>query len=431
MKKNVRTILVCLICWAAVLAVAFGLLCAAAAVPRSSIKDNLMQSSKKLASQSPHGTTLGSTYHSIQDNYADAVLLGVAANMSSDDVLRSTLDTKYYDDGFGPAVGIQATLTGREANTDYTRYWHGSLVLIRPLLAVTDINGIRITGSVIISLLLVLDCFLLIRRKNIAACVILAVSAILVQIWFVFTSLEYMTVFIVMLAVMPLFIRFAQNARMLAVISAGTGTLTAFADFLTAETLTLLVPLTIAFFITAQKGEKPDNKKSLATAAACGAAWGGAYLLTFAAKWFAASAVLGRNVSDIAVSAAAQRISGMGDDIASPIELFFSSFGANLSMLSPVSSKINVAAIAIWLALFAGVCIFLKRRDTKLHSLSKPTMIIIACLPLLRFGVLMNHSYLHNYFTYRALMPSIMALLGLMYYRVNSTDKQKNRKKKT
>ena len=139
--------------------------------------------------------------------------------------------------------------------------------------------------------------------------------------------------------------------------------------------------------------------------------------------------MLGRNVSDIAVSAAAQRIGGMGDDIASPVELFFSAFGSNLSMLSLSADKIScVGSYGIWLALFAGVCIFLKRRDTKLHSLSKPTMIIIACLPLLRFGVLMNHSYLHNYFTYRALMPSIMALLGLMYYRVNGSDKKQGRK---
>ena len=430
MKKNVRTILLCLACWAAVLAVCFGLLCAAAAVPDKSINDNLLKSSEKLAAKSPHGTSIGSIYHGIQDNYADAVLLGVAANMSSDNIVEAAIDTKYYDDGYGPAVGIKATLNGKQANNDYTRYWHGSLILVRPLLALTDIDGIRIILSVIISLLIALNIFIMIRRKHIAACVIFGVSAVLIQFWFVFTTIEYMSVFIIMLAVLPLYVKFADNTRTLVIISAGVGTLTAFADFLTAETLTLLVPLTVAFFIVAEKGEKPNNKKSLLRSAACAAAWVDAYLLTFVAKWLAASALLGRNMSEVAVAAAAERFSGMEDEITSPIELFFSSLGANFSMLSPVSDKINVIAILIWIAVFAAVCVFIYRSNKRTHNLPKITMIIIAAVPVVRFCVLMNHSYLHNFFTYRALMPSIMAILGLMWYRVGNQGKNVKGKNK-
>ena len=57
-------------------------------------------------------------------------------------------------------------------------------------------------------------------------------------------------------------------------------------------------------------------------------------------------------------------------------------------------------------------------------------MIIIAAIPVLRFCVLMNHSYLHNFFTYRALMPSIMALLGLMWYRVGASGGKQKKKQK-
>ena len=430
MKKNVRTILLCLACWAAVLAVCFGLLCAAAAVPDKSIKDNLLKSSEKLAAEDPHGTSIGSIYHSIQDNYADAVLLGVAANMSSDNIIEAAIDTKYYDDDYGPAVGIKATLNGKKANNDYTRYWHGSLVLVRPLLALTDISGIRIILSVVISLLIGLNAFLLIYKKHTAACVIFLVSAVLVQFWFVYTTIEYMSVFIIMLAVLPLYVKYADNTRALAVISATVGTVTAFADFLTAETLTLLVPLTVAYFIIAEKGEKPDNKKSLLRGAACAAAWFDAYLLTFVAKWLAASAMLGRNMSEVAVAAAAERFGGMEDEITSPIELLFSALGANFSMLSPVSGKISIVAVLIWIAVFAAVCVFIYRSNKRTHNLPKATMIIIAAIPVLRFCVLMNHSYLHNFFTYRALMPSIMALLGLMWYRVGASGGKQKKKQK-
>ena len=428
MKKTLGCIALCLLCWAAVLAVCFGLLCAAAAVPNEKLTDNLVASCDKLAAREPHEMTLKGHYASVCDNYADAVLLGVAANMSSDDVPRSAIDTKYYDDNFGPAAGIRATINGLEPTVDYTRYWHGSLVFVRPLLALTDISGIRIIGAAAILLLLAGDILLLVRKKHTAAAVILGVSACLVHIWFVFTTLEYMTVFIIMLAALPLYVRLAENRPALAIVSAGVGTATAFADFLTAETLTLLVPLTVSFFIAAEKGEKPDERGSLLTTVSCAAAWGAGYLLTFGAKWALASAVLDRNISEVAFAAAEKRFFGMEGDISSPLELFVSSLGSNFSALAPVGSKISAAGAVIWLAVFAAVCMVVYRLDKRKHNLPKAAAIIIAALPVIRFSVLMNHSYMHSYFTYRALMASIMALLGLMWYRVGGSHSAKKKK---
>ena len=434
MKKTACCVIACVICWAAVLAVCFGLLCAAAAVPDSSIAGALASSCDKLAVHEPHEKTVGTLYNSVCDNYADAVLLGVAANMSSEDIPRSVIDTRYYDDDYGPAVGIRATLNGKKGNIDYTRYWHGSLVFVRPLLALTDIGGIRMIAAAVTALLLLGNIALLIYKKHKAAAVLLVVSAVLVHFWFVFTALEYMTTFIIMLAVLPLYVRYAGSPRVLAVISAGVGTVTAFADFLTTETLTLLVPLAMSFFITAESGEKPDGRKSLITTVSCGAAWGCGYLFTFAAKWVTASAMLGGSISSAALSAAGERFTGATEGLSSVPELFFSSLGANLSMLAPVSQKISVAGILVWLALFAAVCTVIYRKDRRTHNLPKASIIVIAAVPLIRISVLMNHSYLHNFFTYRALMASIMAILGLMWYRVGGAGAgkgQRNKKTKT
>ena len=428
MKKTIGCAAACLLCWAAVLAVCFGLLCTAAAVPDEKLAGNLTASCDKLAVHLPHEKTADSIYHSICDNYADAVLLGVAANMTSGDIPRSVIDTKYYDDDYGPAVGIRATLNGLEGNIDYTRYWHGSLIAVRPLLALTDISGIRLIGAVTVTLLIIGNAVLLLYRRHTAACEIFLISAAAVQFWFVYTTLEYMTVFIIMLLALPLYVRFAENSRALAVISAGVGTLTAFADFLTAETLTLLVPLTISFFINAESGEKSDGKKSLLRLTGCGAAWGAAYLMTFAAKWVIAGAYLGRDVTQTALAAAAERFGGSDRVPDSPAELLFSALGANFSCLTPASDKISVAGVIVWLGAFAAVCVILLKRKKLAPNLPKAAMIIIAALPVIRFGVLMNHSYLHNFFTYRALMTSIMAMLGLMWYRVGGKSKKTKQK---
>ena len=288
-------------------------------MPVSAVRGHLLSSSDKLAVHAPHEKTVNSLYSSTCDNYADAVLLGIAASMSPEDPMFSALNTRYYDDDYGPAVGIRAVLNGATANQDYTRYWHGSLVFVRPLLAVTDLTGIRIAGAVLLCLLFAADTGWLFYRMHRAAAVILLVSAALIYLPFVFTTVEYQSVFLIMLAALPLYVRFAEEPEKLVILSAGVGTLTAFLDFLTAETLTLLVPLTTAYFIPAEKGALPDEKKSLLQTVSCGAAWTGGYLLTFASKWAAASAVLGHSVTGTALEAANVRLAGSADGISSPV----------------------------------------------------------------------------------------------------------------
>ena len=425
MKRILRGIGRSVICWAAVLLICFGLLCAAAAVPDSAVREHLLSSSDRLATHAPHEKTVSSLYNSVCDNYADAVLLGIAASMSSEDAVMSALNTRYYDDGYGPAVGIRAVLNGKEPDQDYTRYWHGSLVFVRPLLAVTDLTGIRIAGAVVICLLLAGDTAWLFYRKHRAAAVILLVSAALVWLPFVFTTVEYMSVFLILLSVLPLYVRFAENPEKLVILSAGVGTLTAFFDFLTAETLTLLVPLTVAFFIRAEQGELPDEKKSLRQTVSCGAAWAGGYLLTFAAKWAAASAALGHSVTGTALEAAGVRVNGSAEGISSPAEMLMQAWGANLSRLVPTAERVSILGVLCWIGLFALACVLLYRSNTRTHNLPRGAMLLIAAVPFVRFSVLMNHSVMHDFFTYRALMASIMAILGLMWYRVGTRVRRK------
>ena len=100
--------------------------------------------------------------------------------------------------------------------------------------------------------------------------------------------------------------------------------------------------------------------------------------------------------------------------------MIFFAWGANLSRLVPTAEQISIAGMLCWAGLFACVCILLYRSDTRTHNLPRAAMLLIAAIPFVRFAVLRNHSCLHDFFTYRALMSSIMALLGLMWYRVGT-----------
>jgi glycerol-3-phosphate acyltransferase PlsY len=98
-------------------------------------------------------------------------------------------------------------------------------------------------------------------------------------------------------------------------------------------------------------------------------------------------------------------------------------------MLTPCGDKTSAVWALGWVALFAAVCYLLLRFDTRRLSSPKAAMLLIAALPVVRICVLMNHSYLHNFFTYRALMASIMAMLGLVWYRIGAGQKKTPKKK--
>ena len=65
---------------------------------------------------------------------------------------------------------------------------------------------------------------------------------------------------------------------------------------------------------------------------------------------------------------------------------------------------------------------FIKRKFT-LYEL---ILVLISLVPILRYLVLFNHSYDHFFFTYRALLPSIIVSLLLFCQKFKKNDNRKN-----
>ena len=62
--------------------------------------------------------------------------------------------------------GLHQALNGEKANCDYSRYWHGSVIFLRPLLLVTDVQGIKNIGLAAVLLLAVCNLLLLLKKKQ-------------------------------------------------------------------------------------------------------------------------------------------------------------------------------------------------------------------------------------------------------------------------
>lgn len=399
------------------------LLLLAAGIPNENIRGNMEKSALSYRDKDAYEFTRGARYNAVADNYADVILLGVLWNMGNGDPLSASLDTRYYDGGeYGESYGLYLSLYGEKPNTDYTRYWHGSAALIRPLLLFTDVEGIKLAGFAGILILTVLNIVLLFRKKAGFAAVGLVLSLLGVQIWNVRLSLEYIPPFLVALLMCLLFLMTEKKGNTpLTLLSVVCGAAIAFFDFLTAETVTILLPLLMVFLIRGQEERLGQRKENLLLTVKCLLAWGISYGMTFLVKWCAASAVLGENkIADALASAGRRVYANETEEHVTALQQLLYAIPANLSALfggerRVAAGNILVGSLAV-LAIAGGVW-YLFRAKRACRDISV-LLLILGAAPYLRYLVLSDHSYLHAFFTYRAQCVSILALYGIVWFHI-------------
>ena len=182
--------------------------------------------------------------------------------------------------------------------------------------------------------------------------------------------------------------------------------LTNYLDFLTTETLTLLVPLLLVLWIDLHNRTQQMHTMAV-NAGKAALAWLVGYGGMWITKWILASLVLGGNVLPYITGHIRQRVGSGG------LKLILSAVARNVKCLflleyGPVGI---LAAIGIALILLYVGYVYHKSRINKPWIL---LMLMIGAVPYIRYMVLSNHAYLHCFFTYRAQMAAIMALIMIL-----------------
>ena len=416
--------------FAAVLLALWAALVAAAAIPNERIYDNMYESAFFFKDHAPYVNE--SQLRLVQDNYADVILLNVTWNMGTDPLV-STLNTAYYDgnDGttdYGENWGFYCALEGTPPNKDYSRYWHGMAALIRPFMLFTDIDGIKLIGTITAFVLLAVNAALLLKKRQYFAAGALVAALMCVHVWNIGISLEYQPAVLVTLALLPLYILFEKNDGALSILAVISGVMIAFFDFLTCETLTILIPLIIVFIMRKQDNRLPGFRGCFMLTMKCGTAWFLSYSGAYIVKWSAASLVTGENKFAAALTSVEERLIGEAEELA-PVAQFFLAPLANISTLFGGYDRVSWGNIAVGLIISAvvlGSVFYLFRSSEKYDRSFSLMMLILGALPFVRFFVLNNHSYLHEFFTYRALASTILALFAMLWYSLEFRPKKKN-----
>lgn len=406
-----------------------------AAIPNASLKRNMEKSAVSYKNKEAFSFENGDKWNSVSDNYADTILLNVSWTMGRGNPFVSSLDTWYNDgEGDGESVGFYRMVTEEtlEPNMDYTRYWHGSAIFVRLLHLVTNVNGMKSIGLAATLLLAFITMVILAKRGHPDLAMALLASLAAVQIWNIRLSLEYQPAFLLCFLLCPFYLWAERRGDGgLTYLSVAGGVLIAFFDFLTTETVVFLVPMLLVLGVRAKEGRLGSFKKNFRILLVCGLCWLLAYGGTFLMKWVLASLVTGENKFMIAFSSVEERIGGslLGEGPENPIVRIPAAVAANLSVLFGSSKRVDVPRILLGLlAVFmVGVSMLYLYHKKDADRTALKLLVLLGAVVFIRYMALNNHSYLHEFFTYRALFSPILAVFAGVAISIELPGRKKKR----
>lgn len=392
------------------------LLTLCAILPKSIIEDNIKKSADYYSNKYMFQQITKEEDSTIVHNYADLVWLNIAWHQDSDAPLASAVAAKYYEgeDIYKSESLIKAVYDDAIPDKSYSRYWHGALIFIKPLLAITDISGIRMINVVVCILLILFLSAMLIKRRLYAVLIGYIVSIVMSFTYIIPLCMEYMPAFVLMHIACIIILAHGCKIKsvQICMFFASFGALTCFFDFLTNEILTLFMPL--IFLICMCEKEKDCNGKNrigFKQAAVHITMWFFGYAFTWVSKWIISGIVLGKEAFVGAISDGAYRMMGGVPSIEE--NQLIGAVVKNINRLFPFNFLKTQADvwIAVFVVGFVLFCIFFLYRKEKI-SKTVWLLLLIACTPYVRYLFFSNHSFMHPFFTFRTQIITVTALFA-------------------
>lgn len=420
----IKRILIIVSIFVVSLAIQILLLFSSASISNSTIVNNYKESADFLCERQVFFELNEGINASKIDRYADSILLNIAWNIDKN-IESILMDSYYYTDSQNENDNLHDSVyDGKTANQQYMRYWHGSAAIIRALHVVCNIKQIYIINAIVMGILIILTMINFLKKRMVCELISTIIGLITAGIWYVPMSLEYTWTFIIMMIVVLVAIHFAEDDFYLILVMFISGIVTNYLDFLTTETLTMLIPLIIVCRIrfkyydrlyindtVGKSGVKSGNTNTkfdyLWITKMC-MIWVIGYATTWIMKWVITAVVTGQDVLPLISGHIEERLNGDVGNIGI-LNYIAHALGRNVSCLFPVGfGALGVAFTVILIMGFTYVCYVYHGKDINRHRII--IYGLIGIVPFIRYMVLHNHAYLHYFFTYRALMVSTMTL---------------------
>ena len=417
-KENVKEVFKYVIIFFSILILGVSLLVVTSKIPKEYIEKNIEESTPYLSKNTEINFIKRKHPFMWLHIYADEMLLNIIYNIDTSKPLESVLEAKYFDDGLA-SLKKQMEDKSQVANTEYIRYWHGSMIFIRPMLTIFDIHQIYIINAIIIGILTVVLLSILFKKKQKLLVILFAIAFAMTGSIFVPFCLEYTWVYMIMLitSIIAILIEKKKNGnKNLKVVFFISGILTCFFDFLSAELLTILVPLTLILGIRIKERRLGSLKENLIFSISSIILWAIGYFEMWIAKWILASIVLNINALDFVVDKALVRVNG-AYEFENISEIYREAIPKNIFSLFPLN-LLKEKFLLIYFLVIAVIAFLVLKKDKKELKNIVPFLIILI-LPYIRYIILANHSYRHYFFTFREQFSTIICIILIFIYGID------------
>lgn len=307
---------------------------------------------------------------------------------------------------------------------EYARYWHGYLIILRPLLVLFDYSAIRIVFAIIALICIGSMLILLYKKINLVSSIAFVIGLISVCIWVVTQSINEFLIFLVAFVSSIILLLRYKKIRNIGIFFFVVGSISSFIDLLTTPIVTLGI-VSIIYFLLLQKEDRLTMKEYIKRMLQIGISWCLGYGLTWVTKWliveifFDNRPMLSQVFKQIAFRSEIPVRNGVA---------MINRWDVVNRNLQSLSNPVFYTVITFAIILMIGLMIvrYKKKIDFKENFKNCIPYIVIFFFPIIWMMFITQHSYTHAFFVYRTLTISIMSLL-LVIYKIFEVEKEEQK----
>lgn len=408
-RKGLRVIRNDILLLAGGIAAGFLLLLLVYCIPVSPMKEHIRQSLSMLEEEFADSELLEGYPGSLTGSFTDCLMLENAVYDSGEhtmleQILRMYRGESGTGDGWAPGLSLRDYVGGAEQprEVEYARYWHGYLVVLKPLLFLTSFNTIRILASALQLILagaVVMACC---RRKEEFLGRAFLVTVPFLYYFSLFTSLSLSICYYLTAVLLLVQLRWDGQLRERGWYGAFfliAGMATSYFDFLTYPLITLGFPLCVCLYF-----DRSGAGNAVKKLAGYSVQWGVGYLGLWASKWVLADILTGSRTIQDGVSTIFTRTDAAADS--TRLEGFVTVLKLNGSAYTNWAFLLLLLGIAVWLLLH----IYLRRDYIDRESAAAGAVLfLVALFPFIWFFLTQNHSEQHWIYTFKIFSVTVFA----------------------
>lgn len=396
--------------------VCFAGMCAVYSLPSERMAENVAESKNTLLEQDDEKTLEESGFFDYYDTGTNIIMLHEIIYPNTGSILRDAMlvpTPEYFKGGLNDWINtLYDKATTREYTQSdyktYSRYWHGYLVLLKPLFLLFNYNQILWINTIVLIILTAVTLFFLYKRIGIYTIAFMAVIACMNPTHILRSFQMSSCYYAMIITLLIIAIRCKEeNKKEMVLCFVIDGMILAFFDFLTYPMVALCIPLLL--FVVLNKGDTFKSQLLFMIRNSLGflMGYGGLWIL----KWLFATLLTEENVFLDGIQNTLHRV-GM-EEMSEDVLFDDSPIMAIKLNLETIINMQTLIILVVFLIIVLFVMFFKKEKITFNYSLLICGL-LITISPFLWYTIVHNHCALHPHLEWRELVVSIGGLFVML-----------------